>query len=399
MLRCRFITLALAAAAAVPAWALEEDIWTFTVGAGAAYDDNLLRLPSDVSPSQVGVGDRPRGAWIGNAYARAAFDAPVSRQRFRGFVQGNAYRYSDYSYLNWQGIDFNGAWLWQAGNRWNGTLSFDQKQALSGLTDFRAVEQNILTTDIARANAEYWFHPRWRLTGGYTGTFSRNSADLLRGNDLNQNAYGLGFKFVSTQQNYAIFGARYTRGDYPGRELPTFISDNRFNQYDVGVDLSWALGGNAELLGNIAYTKRELPNVPNRDFSGPTGNLSLNWRITGKTGLNAGLFRGIGAVEDISANYIVTDWVRVAPYWFVTPKVRLDAWYRYERRDYQGDPGLIPGLPQRDDRYNYLGVGAAWLPTRNWQVGLNYVFSTRSSNFPSADFNDNTVSATVQFQW
>jgi hypothetical protein len=91
--------------------------------------------------------------------------------------------------------------------------------------------------------------------------------------------------------------------------LPTFISDNQFTQYDAGVDLSWAIGGNAELLGNIAYTKRELPNVPNRDFSGPTGNLRLNWRLTGKTGLNAGLFRGIGAVEDITRT-IVTDSVR-----------------------------------------------------------------------------------------
>jgi hypothetical protein len=73
--------------------------------------------------------------------------------------------------------------------------------------------------------------------------------------------------------------------------------------------------------------------------------------------------------------------------------------HRYERRDYQGDPGLIPGVPQREDTYNYLGVGATWLPTRNWQVGLSYLFSTRSSNFPLADFNDNTVSATVQFKW
>jgi exopolysaccharide biosynthesis operon protein EpsL len=399
MLRRRFVALALATTVAAPAWALEEDVWTFTVGAGAAWDDNLLRLPDNVSPAQVGVGDRPRASWITNAYARAAFDKPVSRQRFRGFVQGNLYNYSDYSYLNWNGLDFNGAWLWEAGNRWNGTLSFDQITFLSGLADFLALTQNIRTVDTARATAEYWLHPRWRLSGGFTGTFLRNSSDVLRGTNLDQYAYGLGFKFVSTSQNHIIFGARYTQGDYPERVLPSFIADNRFTQYDAGVDLSWGLGGNAELAGNVAYTKRDLPNIPSRNFAGPTGNLKLNWRTSGKTGVNALLQRGIGAVEDVTANYIVTDTARIAPYWFVSPKVRVDAWYQYQRRDYAGDPGLIPGIPQREDRYNYIGAGATWVPTRNWQIGLNYVYSTRSSNYPQFDFNDNTVGATVQFQW
>jgi exopolysaccharide biosynthesis operon protein EpsL len=400
MRRWSILAWALAAiAAAPPAGALEEDTWTFGVGGGLAYDDNLLRLPSDASPARLGVGDRPRGTWVMNGFARVAFDGRASRQRFRGFVQGNLYRFGDYSYLDWQGVDLNATWLWEAGNRWNGTLAYDRVEFLSGLADFTALVQNLRSVETARANAEYWLHPRWRLTGGFTGTFLRNSSAALRGTNLDQYAYGAGFKYVSTQQNFVVFGARYTRGEYPERAAPSFIADNRFTQYDVGVDLSWAVGGKAELLGNIAYTRRELPNIPSRDFSGPTGNLRLVWRASGKTGIDALLQRGIGAVDDVTANYIVTDTARLAPYWLASDKVRLDAYYQYQRRDYQGDPGLVSGLPQREDRLRFAGLGARWQPSRNWQVGLNYVYSTRSSNYPSLDFTDNTLSATVQFAW
>jgi exopolysaccharide biosynthesis operon protein EpsL len=389
----------IAIAAAAGAQALEgEDILSYYVGGGLSYDNNLLRLPDGFSPADAGAGNRPRGTWVANAFARVTLDAPVSRQRLRGYVQPNSYRYDEYSYLNWQGVDFGGSWLWVAGNRWNGTVSYDHTRFLSGLNDFRALTQNLRTVQVARANAEYWLHPRWRLTGGYTGTFIANSGDVLATTDVNQNAFGAGFKFVSTQQNYVIFGARYTDGDYPNRPRPTLIGDTGFTQYDVGVDLAWALGGKTTLVGNLAYTQREFPNLSQRDFDGPTGNLRLEWRATATSGLSAAVLRQIGGVDDVTANYILTTSARVAPYWYVAPKVRLGASYQYQVRDYRGEPGVLIGLfEQREDRYNFFGVDATWTPTRNWQVGLGVVYSTRNSNLANNDFDDVTATATVQF--
>jgi exopolysaccharide biosynthesis operon protein EpsL len=390
---------AFAAALPVPVRAFEgEDLFSVYVGGGLSYDNNILRLPGDISPAQVGVGDRPRGSWIANAFARAVIDAPISRQRFRAYVQPNAYRYDEYSYLSWQGVDFGASWLWEAGNRWNGTVSYDRIKFLSGLADFRALTQNLRTVEIARANAEYWLHPRWRLTGGYTGTFLSNSGEVLATTDVNTNAFGAGFKFVSTQQNYVIFGARYTDGDYPNRSQPTVIGDTGFTQYDVGIDLSWGLGGKAEIIGNLAYTQREFPNLTQRDFAGPTGNIRLNWRATGTSGLTATVLRQIGGIDDVTANYILTTSAAVAPYLFLTPKVKLGAYYQYMLRDYEGEPGVAIGLvQQREDRYNFFGVNATWLPTRNWQIGVAVVYSNRHSNIPNSNFDDVTATATVQF--
>jgi exopolysaccharide biosynthesis operon protein EpsL len=375
-----------------------EDLFSFYLGGGLSYDNNILRLPDGISPADVGVGDRPRGSWIANAFARVVLDAPVSRQRIRAYVQPNAYRFDDYSYLNWDGVDFGGSWLWEAGNRWKGTLSYDRTKFLSGFSDFRALTQNLRTLEIARANAEYWLHPRWRLTGGYTGTFIGNSGAALATTDVNTNAVGAGFKFVSTQQNYVIFGARYTDGDYPNRPRPTIIGDTGFTQYDAGIDFSWAAGGKTEILGNVAYTRREFPNLTQRDFDGPTGNIRLNWRASGASGLTATALRQIGGIDDVTANYILTSALSVAPYWFVTPNVRLGASYQYMLRDYRGEPGVAIGLvQQREDRYNFFGANATWTPTRNWQIGLGVVYSTRRSNVPNNNFDDVTTTLTAQF--
>lgn len=375
-----------------------EDVFSYFLGGSLSYDNNLLRLPDGFSPADVGVGDRPRGTWVATAFARVAMDAPVSRQRIRAYVQPNVYRYDEYSYLNWEGVDFGGAWLWEAGNRWQGTLSYDQTKFLSGLTDFRALTQNLRTVEIARANAEYWLHPRWRLTGGYTGTFISNSGAALASTDVNTNAFGAGFKFVSTQQNYVIFGARYTDGDYPDRPQPTIIGDTGFTQYDVGIDLAWAIGGKTELVGNLAYTRREFPNLSQRDFDGPTGSFRFDWRATASTGLTAAVRRQIGGIDDVTANYILTSAASVAPYWLVTPKFQLGASYQYQIRDYRGEPGVALGLvDQREDRYNFFGANANWTPTRNWQIGFGVVYSTRSSNIPNNDFDDVTTTLTAQF--
>lgn len=391
--------LAVALLVATRAPAFEgEDTFSYSVGGSIAYDNNLLRLPDGVTPAAAGAGNRPRGTWFGNAFARVAMDAPVSRQRFQGYFQGNAYRYAQYSYLNWQGVDFGGNWLWEASNRWNGTLTYDYTRFLTGFADFRALVQNLRTVQIARGTAEYWLHPRWRLTGGYTGTFITNSDPVVATTNLNTNAFGLGFKFLSTQQNYVVFGARYTAGSYPNREQPTIIGDTEFTQYDAGIDFSWGFGGKSELVGNLAYTQRDFPHIPQRDFSGPTGNIRFNWRATGVSGLSAVLIRQIGAVEDVTANYILSTVARIEPYWLVAPKLRIAASYEYQLRDYRGEPGVAIGLvQQREDRYNFVGLNASWTPTRNWQIGLGIVYSNRHSTLPNFNFNDVTTTASAQF--
>jgi hypothetical protein len=205
-------------------------------------------------------------------------------------------------------------------------------------------------------------------------------------------------RYISTAQNWLRPTVRYTRGEYPERRVPTFISDTSFDQYDLGLDLYWRFTGSSEINGRVAYTNRRLPNLTARNFSGPTGRLTYTWTPRGTGGVSFLALREIGAITDITATYIVTSTVGVTPYWLVTPKLRLEASYNWTNRDYAGQPAIL-GIPQRDDNYNFARVGATWLPNRNWTVTLGYQFSDRTSNFPGLQFNDNTYTLTAQFAW
>jgi exopolysaccharide biosynthesis operon protein EpsL len=392
---------AMAAVMLQPAHALEEDqdVWSFFVGGSASYDDNFLRLPNGVQPEQVGVGNRPRGTWIYTGYARVLMSVPVSRQRFRLDLTGYSNRYADYSYLDFYSWNGRAEWLWEAGNRWKGVALITRTESLTSFADFRDFSSgNILTAYNALVDADYWIHPNWRIVGAVNYLQGRNSQPILAFDNLNQYSVEGGVRYISTAQNWLRPTLRYTRGEYPQREVPSFITDTSFDQYDLGLDLYWRFTGASEINGRLAYTERKLPNLSARNFSGPTGRLTYNWTPRGTGGVSLLALREIGAITDVTATYIVTSTLGVTPYWLVTPKLRLEASYNRTNRDYAGQPA-IGGIPQRDDKYNFARLGATWVPTRNWTVTLGYQFSDRTSNFPGLQFDDNTYTLTAQFAW
>jgi hypothetical protein len=69
---------------------------------------------------------------------------------------------------------------WGSGQPLEGTLSYDQTKFLSGLADFRALIQNLRTVELARANAEYWLHPRGN-SPTYRGALAGGGECLRRG--------------------------------------------------------------------------------------------------------------------------------------------------------------------------------------------------------------------------
>lgn len=399
----RTLHLLLAAAAlatAAPAPAKEGDTVNFSVGTTLTYDDNLLRLPDGVSPRVVGVATDSRSAFVTTLYGQAVVDVPVSRQRFLAEVTLLNNRYSDaYDYLDWTGINGSARWLYQFGNAWKGDLGYRRGTELAGFADNRNFDRrNVRTTDEFHVNADYWLVRNWRLSGGANYTRFRNSDSAFETLDLDRTWVEGGIKYESSQANFVRVTGRYTYGSYPERPAPTLVSDTSFDQYELAGDVNWVLSPATRLYGRAGYTRREFPNLAGREFSGPTGRVSLDWAPTVKTGITFLGRREIGAIEDITATYVVTSAASVSPYWLVSPKVRLDANLEYQRRDYAGD-AVFAGIPAIDDRIRYAGLGLRWAPTYNWLLAAGYRYSTRSSNFPTRQFDDNTMYGTVQFNF
>ena len=389
--RARLAALVLASLAAAPAWGQEYQL---SVGVDPAYDDNVLRLPSNVSPAQVGVGDRSRGSMIYRAYAAANAKVPVGRQEFEVNLIGNAYKVSEYSYLDYTALNGNAAWKWQAGERWSGVAFYEHVKAIAPFIDFTPVAQNLRTLDTARVTAEYWLHPSWRPYVGATWTDARSSYAPLQPGDTQIYAGDIGLKYQGAGENNIRGFVEYSRGEFPNR-IAGDPFGTEYDQYDFGVDTLWFLTDRTNLYGKVAYTDRQYPGASSRDFNGPTGNLTFNWGLTGKTAVRFDLRREIGLWEDIATRYYITEVAGITPTWDITAALRLEASYEHWRRNYPTEG--VTALPEREDTLDFARVQVRWTPSRSWLLRLGYQWSTRDSNFPLVDFNDNLFFGTIQF--
>lgn len=387
----RLAVLALAGLLATSALAQEYQL---AAGVDLAHDDNILRLPSNVSPSQVGVGDRSRSSMIYRAYVSADAKVPVGRQEFLLNLVGNAYWVPEYSYLDYNALNGGLTWNWQAGERWSGIASYQHTKAIAPFIDFSPIAQNLRTLDTARVTAEYWLHPSWRPYVGATWTDATSSYAPFQPGDTRIYAGDVGVKYQGAGENSIRGFVEYSRGDFPNR-LEGDPFGTEYDQYDFGVDLLWFITDRTNLYGKVAYTDRQYPNASGRDFNGPTGNLTFNWGLTGKTAVRFDLRRELGLWEDVATRYYITDVVGITPTWDITAALRLEASYEHWRREYPNDG--VTALPEREDNLDFARVALRWTPSRSWLLRVGYQWSTRDSNVPLADFNDNLIFATVQY--
>jgi hypothetical protein len=365
----------------------------FGAGVDFAHDNNVFRGTPTLG--------NPNSTWLTRLYGQMNMALPVGRQRFLAQLSVSDYRFSDLSYLNYTAPEFRGAWLWQAGNDWQGEVTYNHLESIASFLDTPPFVKNVQKLDYATANGEYALTPRWRVGGGVIGYQAANSADAASAANVRQLTGELGVRYLATEQNYVRFFGAYSDGNYYDR-TPSPDFDDEYSQIDAGVEVLYGVTDISFLRGRVGYTNRQYPNVSSRDFSGPTGRLDFIWGLSPKTSIDFNVRREIGVFEAFDSSYYVTTAVGVAPHWEISPFLRFEAAYEHWWREYLGDPVVggvaITGLPQRDDQLNFVRAAFIWTPTRNWLLRLGAQWSDRESNFNVFDFGNSTVVfGTVQF--
>jgi hypothetical protein len=362
----------------------------FGAGVDVGHDNNVFRG----TPVPAG---RPNSSTTTRLYGQANMALPVGRQRFLAQLSVSDYSFSGLSYLNYIAPEFRGAWLWQAGNDWQGEIAYNHLQSIAPFIDTPPLVKNVQTLDYASGTAEYALTPRWRVGGALIGYNASNSAEFSEAANVRQWTGELGVKYLATDQNYVrVFGS-YSGGQYPDR-TQSALFDDEYAQTDFGVDVLYGVSDITFLRGRIGWMSRQYPDVADRDFSGLTGRLDFMWGISPKTSIDFYVSRAPGVFEAADTSYYVTTIAGVAPHWEIFPKLRLEAAYEHWWRTYYGEPGSVAGLlPQRKDQLNFARAGLIWTPTRNWLLRLGVQWSDRDSTRSVFDFgNDTVVFGTVQ---
>lgn len=392
-------TLAVLCALAAPgAYADSADAFNVTLSYSLTHDDNLFRISSS---DELDPLYKPKYDTVHVLGVRGSIDKFVSRQAFHADVSIQDSRYEEHHFLNNRPYNAGVAWLWQLGDNLSGVLKHTNTRNISSFENYQSVMKDVYRTRTDSASARYRFHPDWFVEGfvqRYSATHS-----LLATSDVDVRESRVAIITQRPSGDEIQVRAIYRHGTYPNQAGSV---DYRYDERQVDALVTLVLSGSSSVTGSFGHLRRRNPQAPERDFSGQIGRLTWDWLPTGKLSLMASLERSLGAKQDISSTFALTDTLKLGATWAATDKVTVQLGADFWRSKFRG--GDLPTwVPRREDNGRTLSAGASYQINRNLLAAVQWTYSRRDtahSNFvayyygvvpyypyASIPYRDNTV--------
>jgi exopolysaccharide biosynthesis operon protein EpsL len=377
--------------AASPAAYDSTDVIQIQASATWVHDSNLFRLPQNSAPPPTADTTRILGAGL-------KFDEVVSRQHLIADFNLNNSAFEKNTNLDYTGGDGRLAWLWQAGNDWSGEARYQRARTLA---DFAYIQQNVqdlIDTHAYALTGGYQFHPRWRIAAEFAAEELVHSATGRETLDVNSRSAGSTLTYRTPGDNSIGLQARRTDRSYPNPTLEgNVLVDNGHRETRLNAIAAWRFSGVLKLDAQIGHVEVRFDEFSNRDFSGATGRAAATWDPTGKLRLSLNGLRDVQLYTDVSTSYTVVTSVGLSPIYTVTPKIVVQGDFNLEKRDYLGDPGIVPPTgPAREDHVRLARVSVRYSPIRSVELSVSYETGNRESNVPANSFEYQLWLATVK---
>ena len=386
MTRCGSLAaLVLAASLAAPAFA-EPIAVAIDASIGSTYDSNLFRL-SPVEeraggfPSIDDIATTPRGA----VELRLPFGlqslhlaAAAGYRFYRSNTSLDSFDYAATARLAYR-LPFN----------CSGTLHAGQEQRLSNYEDFLGKPRRVLTRDrIAAIDAICDVTPDIALAGSAEYRTHANSDENLSALDLDQTtiraeaSYGL----PETVEPYAVLR-------YRDRAQPNFLASGlpggaQATIWDAGGGVRWSPSEYLKL-DAAGYWTRLRENSRVRDATLFSGELTVDWEITGKTSLHLTAETGVNISPTIAAIAYKSSGVGLRAVWAATPKLQAELGVGYRRRAVARNLAIVEDAPvirnERDDTWR-LDAGARYRITDALLARAGIGYRDRRANFEDLTF-------------
>lgn len=366
-----------------PAVVLPDRPLMLRLGSALTWDSNFFRT-SDA-----------REEWVSSAHAGLSMDKAYAQQRFRADVTGTLYRYENFPQLDFEALNYLGAWDWRLGPRIGGTLSATRAQGLADYGEFRNPgERNVRTTDNYSLGADAWLFGGWHLTGALVHLRNRYSVPFVQEGSYRVSGGEAGAKWVAPSANWLAFNLRSLEGRYLDRALnPVFRIDDGFRRREAEALVSWRFTGKSSLEGRAAHVYYRSNHFEERDFSGIAARLRYLWQASAKLGFTAALGREIEPWTDVSASHRVEERMSVGSLWQAAARttLRVEA-LRTENEFRDPLPGFAGG---RRDIHRSLQLEAEWRALRNASLKAAAQRYRQSSNDPTANYSGSQLTFSV----
>lgn len=385
--------------ALVPAAALADtqDAFFITANVTGQYDDNLFRLPSGADP-QTMIGRASASEYIASTSVMFNINKAYSLQRFELQAGIEDHSYRNFSYLDFLAKPYKGVWHWSMTPSLHGKLLTERSQSATSFSDYRGyAKANILTQDRSSLDAELDLGAAWHLLGGVSSSKSENAEPAQGENDSRSDSAELGLSYSFPSGNRVSYVGRRARGEYINRRDPVVfgMTDNAFEDREHALTAQWDLSGKTQVDARIAYFEREHAHYAARDFSGVTGSANINWPVTGKSYVRAGISRQLASDQTFYSSYTESNRFTFSPYWQISQKTALSLRYEITRRDYAGAIAqtIYNG---RSDTTRTASIALDWSPVRDLTLNASLRRDERTSNIAGLDFESNICFITAQ---
>jgi len=376
---------------------------TLTAESSLTRDGNLFRLPDGASPRQFGLNADARGDTLIVPSLSADAAMQYSRQRFQ--LSGSLSRelLRENPGFDTTDLKYRGSWKWQVGNDWSGELADSQQQQRTSFADQLLTRPNRQTTHSKHASADYHPRPDRRLGVSFDEYVGSNSLGVRQIYDYRITISRAEVGLDSGLGSELVIGASTTHADYPNQQI-FFLApvDNSYRELQLDLSSLLVLTEKTQLRWRIGYAKRRHPDVSQRDFSGPVGNLGLDWRPTAKIQGRITVARDLNEVSDFDRIYTVTTMASGELSYAPTFKTQLAVTANAQRVDYRGDPrnfftAVFGRGKYREDRYDAVKTSFTWAPTDHLTIQLSEALGTRNSNQPHLQYRDWTTGLDLKY--
>ncbi len=346
------------------------DTLQFRVGAGLERDSNVLRTPNG-SPDEVGV-----------LAAGVRFDKQISLQRITIDAEVAAHRHNNFEDLNFETLNYNGAWNFQVTPRFRGLVSADRRQ-FREITDTVGGRSRIdlRTQRTEQAEGLYEIGGGWRAVASVLQTHNRSEEPRAfeASPTIRSARVGGGYEFGSGAQVFA----RYRFGD---GEYGNAIVGRNFRETEPDIVVRWPITARTTVDGGLGYLRREHEGAGFRDFSGAVFKANASWDITAKTRLTGGFAREIGSYEFLNGGNVRTSRAYVGPMWMPTELITVNLRYEREQREWNVVDPTAPDIGRRDVTH-FSSATVEWSPRRYLTLTASLRGERRDSNLAPVNYD------------
>jgi hypothetical protein len=359
-----------------------------TLDLAAAYDDNVRRL-------ETGEAD-----WYFLETPAARLQSQWGRHFLEFYAGANNYNYTKATSLNLTD--------WDAGS--DGRLDVIQGASISSGGSYGEYHEPLYSpnTEGNQASPNRYQKSMANVTGTYApdrvgislgGQFQRVSYDnapLIGGGsidnaDRDEDEYE---GYLSGTYKFSPGYTAFVKFDYDTRHFDEFFDRTGAHRDSIGYRVTGGLNLQLShlLTGEISagyleqhYDQHQaiyLPNAAGLDFGA-----QLDWYATDLMTVHLSGGRYISDVVLAGASASDDKVVKLNADYEILPNLIGQAYFSY-------DSSSLRGI-SRTDNYPSAGIGTRYLMNEYLSANLMYNYSERASNFPGADYTDNTLSLTV----